>query len=125
MEKRGNTLSIELLDSYFNATKDYPLSLLTPLEMKILSLASTISEKTGIILLDEPTWGIDSNGLETLLVFLDRILKVLTEPTLLVITHDHAFLKLLDAEVLQLYRGSIQAVHGAGEGVGYLSGGSS
>jgi ABC-type Mn2+/Zn2+ transport system ATPase subunit len=41
MEKRGNTLSRDLLDRYFDRSRAYPLSILSPLELKILSLASS------------------------------------------------------------------------------------
>lgn len=123
MEKRGNTLSLDLLDRYFDRSRAYPLSLLSPLELKILSLASSISERTGIIILDEPTWGIDSDGLTTLLRFMDRILQVLTSATLLIITHDYTFIKLLDAQVLWLHEEGLLREESAGAGIGYASGG--
>jgi len=102
MEKRGNVISTDLLDNHFDRTKDYPLSLLTPLEMKILTLASSVSERTRIVILDEPTWGIDSEGLQTFLMFINSILHALTEPTLLIITHDYALIELVGAVVLQI-----------------------
>ena len=104
MEKRGNALSIELMDSFFDISKDYPVSILSPLEMKMLALATSVSPRTRLLILDEPTWGIDSTGLKLLLEFLNRIVKALTEPTLLVITHDYSLMKLLGAVVLQLHR---------------------
>jgi energy-coupling factor transport system ATP-binding protein len=109
MEKRGNTLSIELMDSYFDTSKDYPVSILSPLEMKMLALATSVSPGTRILILDEPTWGIDSNGLKTLLEFLNRTVKALTEPTLLIITHDYSLMRLLGAVVLQLNRDGLMA----------------
>ena len=124
MDKREGTLSIDLLDSYFDTLKAYPLSLLTQLEMKILTLASSVSERTRIVILDEPTWGIDSDGLKTLLMFLDRILQVLTEPTIVIITHDYSFIKLLGAVVLQLNQNGLLAEYRESEGFGIASGGS-
>ena len=114
MENRGNTLSIELIDSYFHTSKDYPVSILSPLEMKVLALATSVSIGTGLLILDEPTWGIDSTGLKRLLEFLNRIVKALTEPTLLIITHDYSLMKLMDAIVLQLNRDGLMVDRGSG-----------
>jgi energy-coupling factor transport system ATP-binding protein len=102
MKKRGSDLSLELLDSCFDTKRDYPLSLLTPLEMKLLTLASSVTEKTRLLILDEPTWGIDSNGLNRLLEYVSTMLSALAEPTLLIITHDVALIQSLGAVLLRL-----------------------
>ena len=102
IQKQGNDLSLKLLDSCFNTERNYPLSVLTPLEMKLLTLASSVTEKTRLLIIDEPTWGIDSHGLHRLLDFVSTIVAALAEPTLLVITHDYALIQSLGAVLLRL-----------------------
>jgi energy-coupling factor transporter ATP-binding protein EcfA2 len=104
-EKRNNALSLQLLDSYFDPHEEYPLSQLSPLQMKVLSLASFVTSTTRLIILDEPTWGIDPGGLSGFLDFLTHAVQVLEAPSLLIITHDVALVRLLGAEIMLLENG--------------------
>jgi ABC-type Mn2+/Zn2+ transport system ATPase subunit len=101
-ERRNNPLSMRLLDGFFDPNEEYPLSQLTPLQMKVLSLASFVTGRTGLIILDEPTWGIDPTGLCRFLEYLSRAVQPLDAPSILIITHDIALVKLLGARIMRL-----------------------
>jgi ABC-type Mn2+/Zn2+ transport system ATPase subunit len=106
-KKRNNALSFHLLDNYFDPREEYPLSQLSPLQMKVLSLASSVASTTKLIILDEPTWGIDPTGLHEFLDFLTHAVQALETPSILIITHDVALVGLLGAEIILLEKGAL------------------
>jgi ABC-type multidrug transport system ATPase subunit len=118
-QHRGNTVSQKLLDSYFEKGKSYPISTLSPLELKILSIASSIGKDTRLIILDEPTWGLDLHGEHTLLDILHTVLKDSTGLALLLITHDFQFISRLRAQFLSLKDGCIQQYEKAAKITGH------
>lgn len=103
----SNTLALELFDEYFaKLPDDYPLTKLTFLQYKILTLLNFINDQTKIIILDEPTWGIDYMGRRCLLELLNKLAQKI-DFTLLVISHDLSLAPLLGAEILWLYNGKL------------------
>ncbi len=106
-EKMKNTLASDLLKDGFPENRRYPVATLTPIELKILLLASGISTQTRLLILDEPTWGIDLEGEMSLLNILSRIATEIPEMTLLVISHDLDFIHRLNADVLVMKNGSV------------------
>jgi len=104
-ETKGNFLSKKLLDIYFESEREYPISQLTPLQMKALSLISFVTDRTGLIIIDEPTWGIDPEGLARFFEFLTQAVQALDGVTILIITHDLALVELLSAEVMRMKNG--------------------
>lgn len=108
-ERSGNSLSRSLLAKYFCEEKTLPVSMLSPLQLKILSVSAFISEETRLIIFDEPTWGIDQEGKCTLLEMLSDGMKGLPNASILMITHDLDFIRRLNAEILLLSGGRISA----------------
>jgi ABC-type multidrug transport system ATPase subunit len=104
-ERNKNKVSKMLLEQYFNPGESHPLSQLTPLELKMLSLAAFVSCDTKLIILDEPTWGIDADGLGTLFGTVAQIAELLENVAILIISHDHRLIKCLNADVFLLKGG--------------------
>jgi len=103
----GNSLSARLLDAYFPGEKEYPISSLTPLELKVLLLLSSIHEETKLVILDEPTWGIDFRGEAVLLEILFMLTKEIKDISFLIISHDLCFISRLNARILWIQDGSL------------------
>jgi energy-coupling factor transporter ATP-binding protein EcfA2 len=108
-KRNQNRLSLQLLNECFDPSREYPLAQLSPLELKMLTLSSTISTKTGLIILDEPTWGLDDVGLVGLFSILTKAIRALKGVALLIITHETEIVELLDANVLYLREGHLLA----------------
>lgn len=106
-EKEGNILSKILLDRYFKDGRSFPVSTLSTLEFKILSLASSVSMDTRLIIIDEPTWGIDLEGEIRLLEILIDISGKIKDITILIISHHLHFISRLKSEILWLWDGRI------------------
>jgi len=94
-------------DQYLAFPDEYPISLLSFLQLKILCLLSALSRTTELIILDEPTWGLDRDGKNALWQLLDAIAKR-QGVALLVITHDLELLKVLQPEIFWLNHGQIK-----------------
>jgi len=71
-------------------------------ERKRLALASVLALQPQVLVLDEPTAGLDPAGEELLLDILER-----TEATLLLVTHDMFFVRRLTRRTLVMHRGEI------------------
>ena len=110
-QKKGNTLSYDILSGYFN-NGEYPVSRLTPLDLKVLTLGSSVTEETKLVILDEPTWGIDREGMAVLLDVLARTAERLHEESLLIISHDMELMVRLGAELLRIDGGRINKAEG-------------
>lgn len=106
-QKRNNPLSKRLLERYFHEERSYPIATLSPVELKILSLASSVSTGTKLVIIDEPTWGIDPDGELILLGILLEIIKALKDTSILIISHDINFISRLNAEVLRIKDGKV------------------
>ncbi|MEW5818458.1 MAG: hypothetical protein AB1798_24095, partial [Spirochaetota bacterium] len=63
---------------------------------------------TRLIILDEPTWGIDLQGEATLLESLRYIIDNIKKASILIISHDLSFISRLHSEILWLIRGCIR-----------------
>jgi energy-coupling factor transporter ATP-binding protein EcfA2 len=114
--KTDNTLSSALLQDGFPENRRYPVATLSPIELKILLLASGISTRTRLVILDEPTWGIDLEGEISLLALLLRVAAEIPEMTFLIISHDLDFIRRLNADVLLLKGGKISQDTGVDRG---------
>lgn len=71
-------------------------------ERKRLALASVLALKPQVLVLDEPTAGLDPAGEELLLDILEQ-----TKATLLLVTHDMFFVRRLTQRTLVMHRGEI------------------
>jgi len=105
--KMGNTLSEQMLGRLFPEEKSYPVSQLTPLQMKLVLLLSSIHADTRLVILDEPTWGVDRRGEIELLEVFFHILRKVKSLSLLIISHDIGYIERLNAEVLLVEHGSV------------------
>jgi ABC-type multidrug transport system ATPase subunit len=104
-ERNRNRVSKMLLEQCFDPEGTYPLAQLTPLELKMLSLAAFVSCDTRLIIIDEPTWGIDAEGLGTLFGIVIQIAELLENVAILIISHDQQLIESLDADVFLLREG--------------------
>jgi len=102
-----NEISKALLHGYFDDERRYPIAQLSPLDMKILCIAAFTCADTALVILDEPTWGIDAEGELRLCEVLLGIASHIPGISILIISHDHGFIHALDAEVLRLEGGHI------------------
>lgn len=107
LRRTSNTFSLALLEKYLALDSDYPMALLSPLQMKLLAIISSLSAETRLLILDEPTWGIDDEGTSLLLQLLQDLSSGLQELSLLIITHDLSLIKLFDPTVIWLHNGMI------------------
>jgi len=94
--------------NYLALADDFPVSLLSFLQLKILCLLSSLTPATKLIILDEPTWGIDNDGRLVLWQLLQKIAQFL-KFTLLIITHDMQLKYEFQADILWLQEGKINA----------------
>lgn len=101
-----NVIALPLLDNYLNLADNFPVSLLSFLQLKILCLISLLTKNTELIILDEPTWGIDHDGKLLLWQLLQDIAKHLNF-TLLIITHDLKLIDTFNPEIFWLNAGNI------------------
>jgi ABC-type cobalamin/Fe3+-siderophores transport system ATPase subunit len=110
----GNAIALRLLDSRFPEGKAHPLAVLSPLELKLLLLASSAGAGTRLIILDEPTWGIDVEGQAAILETLLETVSEIGGAAVLAVSHDASFLKRLGAELLILENGRLRRRPGNG-----------
>ena len=106
-----NDLSINLLNKFFNTKSSYPISTLNPLQLKFLLLFSSISNDTKLIILDEPTWGVDINGQMEIAEVIGYLTKNIDGLTILLISHDREFLNEFSTNMLTLNKGKINELN--------------
>jgi peptide/nickel transport system ATP-binding protein len=104
--KAGNIIALELLDTNLPLPDEYPISLLSPLQIKLLCLLSSVTKDTKLIILDEPTWGLDNQDKSTLVDILSS-LSERQHHALFIVSHDFTFLSALDAQVARMDKGLI------------------
>ncbi len=75
-------------------------------EMKVILLLSSLSSGTRLLMLDEPSWGLDG---KQILTFLNLLYKLLQryEFTIFAITHSQEFIKNISFKTLKLHRGNL------------------
>lgn len=105
-QRMQNPLALKLFANYLNLPDDFPVSVLSFLQLKILCLISALSPTTELIILDEPTWGIDNDGRLVLWRLLQEIAQFL-QFSLLIITHDVQLKREFQADILWLQEGKI------------------
>jgi energy-coupling factor transport system ATP-binding protein len=103
---KNNLLAEALLKKYITFADDYPVSPLSFFELKLLCLASFVTEKTKLLILDEPTWGVDH---KSLLIILNLLQDILLDHsvTLLIISHNELLMKALDAKMYYIERSKV------------------
>ena len=104
----NNRLSIKLLDRFFSNDSSYPISTLNPLQLKLLLLFSSIKKNTRLIILDEPTWGVDIDGQMEIAKIIDFLIANIDGLTILLISHDREFLNVFSTDMLMLSNGKIE-----------------
>ncbi len=104
--KLGRNLSLKLLDKFLPLPDDTPVCILSYLQIKLLCLAARITEQTRLVILDEPTWGLDLEGQATLIQVLIDIAASI-KYSLLMISHDLGLIRHLGAHVLWLHGGHV------------------
>jgi len=97
----SHPLLLKLLIKYLNLADNFPIALLSFLQLKLLNLISSLSLTTELIILDEPTWGIDDAGKKILWQLLEELAEFLNF-TLLIITHDEQLQLAFPAHILRL-----------------------
>ena len=106
----GNSLSVNLLETFFPGDKQYPVAGLKPLELKFLQIAASVTPSTKLLILDEPTWGLDKDGEARLLELLAEISGNIPGVSFLFISHDREFLNDLGAVLFRLADTKLQVV---------------
>lgn len=119
-EKRS--LAAHLLERYLRLPSGHPVAMLTPLEARLLCLASSLGPRTKLVILDEPTWGLDDHGMKVILEALADVAHEL-HPAILVISHNHDLVDSLCPEVLSLENQTVTRIKGAGMAPIHLHGG--
>lgn len=104
--QKNNFLSISLIERWLKLPDSFPVSLLSVFQMKLLLLTCSITNKTKLIILDEPTWGLDEEGQTIIFEILNDISKQLSF-TLLIINHNLNLAHALKANILWLNEGRL------------------
>ncbi|OGT06997.1 MAG: hypothetical protein A2103_01545 [Gammaproteobacteria bacterium GWF2_41_13] len=106
MKKSHRSFSLSLMAHYLNLPDDFPLAALSFLQMKILCLLMALSEETILLILDEPTWGIDQSGRRVILQLIREIAQKI-DMALLIVSHDDSFARACRAKILRLKNGTL------------------
>ncbi|MGQ0551711.1 MAG: ATP-binding cassette domain-containing protein [Planctomycetota bacterium] len=117
-----NAIALQLIDSWVPVPDHRCVIQLTPLQQKLLVLASAITPTTRVVVLDEPTWGLSAKDEAEFLTALSSMCG--DSRSILVISHNTHLADSLRAELLYLTDGHIsrerpphqEAVHGADAG---------
>lgn len=110
--KSRNALSLDLMEKWLRLD-DKHVATLTVFEMKLLLLTGFVTEKTRLIILDEPSWGLSEFDIVKLFSLLEEIHRKL-RCTLVIITHNNRLAQSVAADVFHLREG--KAFIGKGKG---------
>jgi len=105
-QKEKNILAQKIFEQYLNLSPETPIATLTFLQMKLLVLANCINSKTKLMILDEPTWGIDKAGQQLFWEVLQELRQQL-DATLFLISHDINLINRFTKQILYLAYGKI------------------
>jgi energy-coupling factor transport system ATP-binding protein len=103
---KKNTLAQEIFEKHLNLLSKAPIATLTFLQMKLLVLANCIDSKTKLIILDEPSWGLDKEGQQLFWQILQELRQKLGA-TLFLISHDIDLIHRFTVQVMCLTKGKI------------------
>lgn len=106
LQKEKNTLAQKIFAQHLHLPPETPIATLTFLQMKILLLANCINSKTKLIILDEPTWGMDKIGQQLFWQILQEFRQQLAV-TLLLISHDINLIGNFTPQIIYLTNGKI------------------
>jgi len=109
--KTQNTLALSLMGRWLELGGTHPVSQLSALQFKLLVLISGITQDSRLLILDEPTWGLDGAGVDLLLKFLAEVVDEL-RVGLLLISHDLPLLRMLDSKIWWLRDGMVESFSG-------------
>ena len=106
MQQSRRVFSLILMEQYLNLPDDFPLAGLSFLQMKVLCLLMGFSEETRLMILDEPTWGLDQSGRRVILQLIREIAQKI-DMALLIVSHDDSFARACQADILRLKNGAL------------------
>lgn len=105
--KQGNRFALDFMEKWLPLPDSFPMASLSVLQMKILCLALFITIDTKLVILDEPTWGLDENGEGDIM----KALRDISESAsfgLLIISHNLSLVTALGARILWLDQGTVK-----------------
>ena len=105
-QKEKKLLAQKLFAQHLQLPPDTPVTTLTFLQMKLLLLANGITNKTKLIILDEPTWGIDKIGRQLFWHVLQELQQQLGA-TVLLISHDKDLIGNFTSQIMYLHNGKL------------------
>jgi len=106
-----NLAASRLIDSWVNAEERELLINLTTLDLKLLALASGITNDTQLLVLDEPTWGLSVSEQTTLIEYLTTWREELPSRSILLISHNQRFADELGGRLLFLHDGVVDDIY--------------
>lgn len=105
-QEENNAESLMLINKFLNLPDSFLISSLSYLQMKLLGLSTFVTKNTKLIILDEPTWGIDKWGQQAIFDILRQI-SGFSNYALLIISHDLRFIRELNAKILFINNGDL------------------
>ena len=106
LQKEKKLLAQKIFMQYLQLPPDTPITTLTLLQMKLLLLANGSTNKTKLIILDEPTWGIDKIGQQLFWQVLQELQQQLGA-TVLLISHNKDLISNLTTQIMYFNNGKL------------------
>lgn len=107
LREKNNLFAEDLLNEFLPLDEDSSIASLSCLQMKILGLINFSSMKTRLVVLDEPTWGLDLEGRDKFLQVLAAV-SSMAHFSLLVISHDVNFINSFEVyNIMKLSHGEL------------------
>jgi len=107
-QKNDNDLSLSLMEKWLSLD-DAPITTLSFFEMKLLLLTSFITEKTKLLIMDEPSWGMSQSDVTELFSLVEEVCKQL-KCTLVIITHNDILAHSINAAIFHLKTGKLSPI---------------
>ncbi|MBV9864769.1 MAG: ATP-binding cassette domain-containing protein [Abitibacteriaceae bacterium] len=106
LERQEQALALGFLSKWLPLSDETRIFSLSMLEIKLLCLISFITHNTKLIILDEPTWGLDQVGQAQFFKAVEEVCADL-RVTLLIVSHDISVLRELNTKVLWIKDGHL------------------
>jgi len=101
-----NDLALFLLDKYLQLDDSFPVASLSFCQLKVLCLSFFVNKQTKLIILDEPTWGIDYASQKMILNLL-RDIRASLDITMFIISHNESLIRSLAGKVFKIENGNV------------------
>jgi ABC-type multidrug transport system ATPase subunit len=122
IDKQGDGYSNKMFQRYFEGYPlDTPIAPFSIRELKLLSLVSYLTSKTELVILDEPTWGLDRCGQRMIWDLICEFTKD-HRVSLLIISHDLSIVKPLKTKLLWMSNRQLRYYEGIRELIESLEG---